>query len=188
MRAEPGEYTPGDFVLTHADAWTSRLIEIGQGIRFRGSDSRYAHWNHVALIVSSDGDLIEALGTGVQRRNIRVYDRTEYHIVHIEASDEDRDEEVRFAEYSLKRGETYGFLTILSIVTGLVTGGKFNFALEGQQICSGLVARALERTTAIFDRTPSHLMPADLAKQFVRRPPVATAKGTPAPARQGVQV
>lgn len=27
---------PGDFLLTHADAWTSKLIRFGEGLRYRG--------------------------------------------------------------------------------------------------------------------------------------------------------
>jgi hypothetical protein len=49
------------------------------------------------------------------------------------------------------------------IALGLATGGKFTFGFDGQAISSGPVARALERTKAIFNRTPSHIMPADLA-------------------------
>ena len=35
-----------------------------------------------------------------------------------------------------------------------------------QFVCSGLVARALERTGSIFDRDSAHIAPADLAKYF----------------------
>lgn len=59
----------------------------------------------------------------------------------------------------------------MSIAYSLLTGGKFTFGLEGQAICSGLVARAMERTGAIFNRTPSHIMPADLAKYYKVEPP-----------------
>jgi uncharacterized protein YycO len=184
--AAPDAYAPGDFILTHGTAWTSWFIRFGQRIRFRGKDSRYAHWSHAALIVSGQGDVIEALGAGVQKRNIDVYKHTEYFVVRIDASPDDRNEEVAFAEYCL--GESYGFLTIVSIALGLLTGAKFTFAFDGQTICSGLVARALERTTAIFNRTPSHIMPADLAKFYgVEPPPKGTPKGTPPPPREGVK-
>jgi hypothetical protein len=42
-------------------------------------------------------------------------------------------------------------------------------------ICSGLTARCQERTNAIFNRTPSHIMPADLAKYYGVEPPDATS-------------
>lgn len=181
----PGEELPdpkpGDFVLTHGKAWTSRLIRFGQSLRFRGADRRYAHWNHAALIVGTDGAIVEALGAGVKQRNISIYRGTEYHVIRVLASDDDRKQEVRFGKWSLN--QPYGWLTISSIAFGLITGGKFTFGFDGQHICSGLVARALERTDALFNRSPTNIMPADLAKYFlVEPPPPGTPKGTvPAP-------
>ena len=166
-----GEYEPGDFILTHGNSWTSRLIRWGQRLRFWGADRKYAWWNHAAMIVSSDGDLIEALGAGVLATNISRYKRTQYHLVHLGAIaiPGDREQVVRFTKQCV--GQKYGYLTIVSIALSLLTGGKFNFGFDGQFICSGLVARALERTSAIFNRSPSHIMPADLAKYFGVEPP-----------------
>ena len=62
-----------------------------------------------------------------------------------------------------------------SAVAGLAAG------FAGQLICSGLVARALERTSVIFEEEPSHVTPAGLAKLFGVRPPdPAMPKGRPA--------
>lgn len=170
---------PGDFILAHGAELFSELIRIGQQLRFRGPDRPYTYWNHAALIVSTDGAIIEALGAGVERRSIADYDSTQYTVVHIVASREDRAEAVAFAEHCL--GQPYGFATIVSIALSLLTGAKFSFGFNGQLICSGLVARALERTTAIFDDEPSHIMPAQLAKLFGATPPApGTPKGRPA--------
>ncbi len=69
-------------------------------------------------------------------------------------------------------------MTIVSIALSLMMGGKFTFGFDGQAICSGLVARALERTSAIFNRDPAHIMPADLAKYFgVEPPPPGSDRG-----------
>jgi hypothetical protein len=85
---------------------------------------------------------------------------------------------VAFAEHWI--GARYDWATIVSIVISLLTGAKFSFGFAGQLICSGLVARALERTTAIFEEEPSHVMPAGLAKMFaVAPPPPDTPKGKP---------
>jgi hypothetical protein len=176
---EISDPVPGDFILTHGRAWTSKLIRFGQRLRFRGHDAKYARWNHAAIFVDERGDLVEALGGGVQRRNIFVYKPTEYTVVSIDTivqAAADRRQVVRFAEWSL--GQPYGFLTIASIAYGLLTGGTFTFGFDGQHISSGLVARALERTGAIFNRAPTHIMPADLAKYFqVEPPPPGTPKG-----------
>jgi len=107
------------------------------------------------------------------------YKGTQYTVVHIDASDDDRKEMVAFADHWV--GGQYDWATIVSITLSLLTGLKLRFGFPGQLICSGLVARALERTTAIFDEEPSHVMPAELAKMFdVVPPPPDTPKGKPA--------
>jgi uncharacterized protein YycO len=179
--ATPTEFLPGDFILTHGKSVFSYLIRFGQGLRFWGRDRQYTWWNHAAMIISGDGNLIEALGAGVECTNIVKYRATEYHLVHLSsavANEHDRQQSVKFAEWTL--GQRYGWATIVSIAISLLFGGKFTFGFDGQFICSGLVARALERTNAIFDRSPSHIMPADLAKYFhVTPPPKGTNRGEP---------
>lgn len=183
QKYSPGEEVPnpqaGDFILTHGSDWASKLIRFGQGLRFHGKDRKYTYWNHTAIIVDDHGTLIEALGNGVCKTHISKYKPVEYHLVRLgtTADATDRAEAVSFAEWSL--GEPYGWLTIVSIAIGLLTGGKFTFGYEGQAICSGLVARAMERTKAIFNRNPEDIMPADLAKYYnVDPPPPGTPKGT----------
>jgi hypothetical protein len=179
-RATPDQYAPGDFILTHNNGFQARLIRIGQSLRFWGQDRKYTRWNHTAMIVSSDGDIIEALGDGVVMNHLDKYRSTEYQLVKIDeivASAADRAQVIAFARWCLD--ESYDWLTIASIFLSLLTGCKFNFGFDGQCICSGLVARALERTNVIFERTPSHMTPADLAKKFsVEPPPEGTSKGT----------
>ncbi len=165
--AGPHQFEPGDFILTHGKSWTSWLIRFGQSLRFWGASRRYAWWSHAAMIVAPDGALVEALGAGVTRTHISKYRPAEYHLVSISdiiAAPVDRNEAVAFAEWCV--GMPYAWLVIVSIAISLVTGGKFTFGFDGQAICSGLVARGLERTKAIFNRTPSHIMPADLAMYF----------------------
>src|SRR5262249_48898232 len=140
-------------------------------IRYRGADKVFARWSHAAIFVNDHGEIVEALGGGVQRRNISVYRNTEYVVVHLPLTtrEEDREQAVKFAKYCLD--EEYGWLTIVSIALALLFGSpfrlKFNFGVDGQQICSALVARCLERIGEIFtENEPWHLMPADLAKHF----------------------
>jgi hypothetical protein len=172
------DFKPGDFILTHGNKILNRLVHFGQRIRFRGADKKYSWWNHAALIVSDEGDLIEALGAGVRETKISKYRPTEYHLVRLGslATEHDRKKVVRFGRSCIDL--PYGNLTIISIVISLLTGCKFTFGFDGQAICSGLVARALERTSVIFNRTPSHITPADLAKYFSVEPPApGTDKG-----------
>ncbi|MDZ7267245.1 MAG: hypothetical protein ONB48_07930 [candidate division KSB1 bacterium] len=165
-QAAENEFDPGDFILTQGTQWHNRVIRWGQSLRHRGRYRKYIKWTHAALIVSRQGDLIEAVGSGVRRSHLREYKDVEYRIVHLGgiATDHDREKMLRFAEWCL--GEEYGYATIASIGISLLMGGKFKFGFDGQAICSGLVARALERTGAIFDKDPSHILPADLARYF----------------------
>ena len=91
----------------------------------------------------------------------------DYVVVRIHTSEENRDEVVRFAEWALGRGSSYSRLSTVSIGLSMVTGSRLTFFIDGQFVCSGLVARALERTGSIFDRDSAHIAPADLAKYFL---------------------
>jgi uncharacterized protein YycO len=180
-RYGPGEAvaqsTPGDFLLTHAKGLTSSLIRFGQQLRYRGSQSGYAHWSHAAVFVSRDGEIVEAIESGVQQRNVSVYQNTEYHVIHLlDATDEDRAHAVAFAEHCLN--DYYGYWTDFSLVFNLLTGTKFFFGVDGQLICSGLAARALERTGAIFGYDSWHMLPADLAEAYGVTPEAGASIGT----------
>lgn len=178
QRFGPGEaaqsFTRGDFILTHGNKTYDKLIHWAQGLQMRGDDHKYTRWNHAALIIDQDGTIVEANGDGVDQNPISKYTPTEYYLVHIQADDVERDNEVKFGKWA--EGQRYGKLTICSVFLSLLFGSTIIFALQGQEICSGLVARALERAGYIFDQDPAHIMPADLAKYFEVEPP---AKGTP---------
>jgi uncharacterized protein YycO len=69
---------PGDFILTHSSGTFARLIRFGQRIRYhRRADRVFAHWSHSAIFINEAGDIIEALGGGVQQRNISAYHGTD---------------------------------------------------------------------------------------------------------------
>jgi len=176
---------PGDFILTHSAGIYGGLIRFGEMLRYWGRDKVFAHWSHAAIFVDEDGNIIEALATGVQKRNISVYRGTEYVVVHLPAATAslDRKEAVDFAEFCLN--DAYGWLTILNIGLCLLTGAKLSLGIDGQQICSALVARCLERIGEIFpEAEPWQLMPADLAKHFDVR--LTGDKGQPPHPDEGV--
>ncbi len=182
QRFGPGEVAldlqPADFLLTHGNSLLGRLIRVGERLHNRGPDRTYARWNHVALLVDVDGGLIEADERGVHRAEITKYEAVEYYLVRIEASDEARTHAVQFAEWCLR--ERLGRLTFVSIALSLLTGSKLDFGLDGQETCSGLVARSLEHAGFIMETDPSRAMPSDLARQFaVEPPPPGTPIGDP---------
>lgn len=170
--AEPERWRPGDFLLTRGNSFTAKLIRFGQALRVHGADRRYTYWNHAALVVDADGLLVEAEGTGVRFNPVSKYRGHTYHLVEIEASDSDRHQVAAFGRWAAQEQSRYGFVTIASVSLTLLTGAKFSFFIDGQFICSGLVARAQERTNALFNRDPAHMSPADLAKFYQVEPAV----------------
>src|SRR5438132_2012045 len=111
---------PGDFILLHSKEIFARLIQIGQRLRFHGRNGQYCHWNHAALIVGDNGDIVEALGPKIRKGNLSKYEGREYQLVRIIADAQDRQEAARFALWCLP--QRYGYLTIASIAVTLVTG------------------------------------------------------------------
>src|SRR5207237_263756 len=64
QQVPPGERVPdprpGDFLLTHGGEFFSRLIQLGQGLRYPGADRQFTYWNYPALIVSAEGAIVDA--------------------------------------------------------------------------------------------------------------------------------
>lgn len=168
---------PGDFILTRGKSWQSWFIRFGQSFRFRKESGKYAHWNHAALIIDAEGALIEALAGGVAQTNISKYKNEEYLVVRVKANHEDRMQAVNYAGHAL--GLRYGFIEALSLGFSLITGLKYVFTSSEELICSGLVAAALERTWAVFDRPCNHMAPADLAEHYQVEVPSAHHANTP---------
>jgi hypothetical protein len=153
----------GDLILTHNPYWTSRIIRLGQRLRY---DEAHAFYNHVAVVYDSQGSIVEALGGGVKKRHISVYEDTPYYVVRIGAGSGDRRQVVNFLDAVLEARWRYGFLTIASVALTLLSGYSVVFARSGTAICSGLAAEALTRCGEIFDKPPAFVIPADLARHF----------------------
>lgn len=162
---------PGDFFLTHGDGAESKLIRLGEHLRFRGPDAIYAWYNHAGIFVGTDGSIVESQPVGVVRRNISHYTSRQYTVVGVGriADEHDRRRMVAYAE--AKVGEKFGWATMASLALHLATGARLGFSVAGHTICSGLVATCLARSSMIFPGDPAQCMPADLAKLFDVRPP-----------------
>jgi len=168
----PGEaplsFVPGDISLHRAavnhgrDGATTKIgkcIQAGERTRYGNSD--FARWTHSALIVSEDGDVCEALETGVARDNIEKYRGTDYMVVHPIGAPEQRALACAFAEAHV--GDKYGVLDFAGLVVQCLFGWNLSLQMDGQFICSGLVSRATEKYIAGYPRSPEDMMPADLA-------------------------
>lgn len=162
--ARIGGVKPGDFILVKGTGFFNSLIRFGQGLRygFKDPDIEYTH----VAIVEDEVMLIEATSKGIHRTPIEKYNNYQYISVQIDATDADRVEIVRFAKSAIR--EKYGWLTVVSVAFCMLTGMKFSVGIDGEEICSGLVGRSLERGTFIPPRDASHLAPIDLVKSFLK--------------------
>ena len=173
QRFGPGEaateFDPGDFILTHRHNPMAGLISLGEKRRFRGADSVYAHWSHCALVVGTDGAVVEAESTGVRRSPISRYRDDEYHLVRLGQGfpPEGRKQAVEYAEAQV--GQAFGYLALAGAALFVLFGLPLRLMRGEHQICSGLVVRALQRGGLMPEADPSLMLPADLAKMYGAR-------------------
>lgn len=164
----PARFVPGDFSLhrattnrgrTGATTTLGKLIQAGERTRY--GDSDYARWTHSALIVSEDGEICEAIESGVAQDNIAKYRGTDYMIVHPVGSAVQRELACGFARTRV--GDKYGVLNFIGLAIQCLFGWNLSVHMDGQFICSGLVARATEKYIDAYPRSPEDMMPGDLA-------------------------
>jgi uncharacterized protein YycO len=160
----PGKYVPGDFILVSTKGILARFIRLGQFIRYHGKMKPFSHWNHAAMVVDTDGTIVEAVGRGVVYSNISEYEGVEYYYVNTKLNKQSRDQSVAAAKSFIK--DKYGWLTIFSITFELLTGIKLQFTNGNTMICSAVVGQSLWAGGIIFDTNPYQMMPADLASAF----------------------
>lgn len=165
---EPDVFVPGDFNLHRATTTKGRggattalgkLIQAGERARF--GDSDFARWTHSTLIVSESGDICEAIESGVALDKIEKYRGSDYMVVHVNASPEQRKLACGFARSRV--GDKYGILNFVGLAFQALFGWTVSIHMDGQFICSGLVARATEKYIASYARSPENMMPGDLA-------------------------
>jgi uncharacterized protein YycO len=167
---EAGDFTPGDFILTHRHNPISRLISLGESRRFRGADAPYAHWSHCALVVDEEGSVVEAESTGVRRSPISRYKANEYHLVRLGAELPADGRERAVALAMAQVGQAFGYLALVGAAIYLLTGWPVRLMRRNHQICSGLVVRALQAGGLLAELDPDVTLPGDLAKRFGVRP------------------
>jgi hypothetical protein len=173
VRCGPGQSTsnprPGDIILVRGVGWLGKSIRFFVRIRCRRSEDRpFAYWSHAGIIVSHMGHFIEVLHSGVALGNIEKYRDQEYHYVYLDLSRPDRIRATQYA-YSCLR-QKYGRLSFLLFALAVLMGDRFQVPDRGQQGCVALIVRALQRAGVTFERRPTDMTPADLAKRFGVRP------------------
>lgn len=173
-RYGPGEdarsFEPGDFILSHRHHLMANLISHAEKRRFRGLDAPYAHWSHAAVVVERDGALVEAESMGVVRSPISKYHDDEYHLIRLgqQLPPDRRARTVAYAQAQV--GQAFGYLDLAGATLHLLFGWPLRWMRRNHQICSGLVARALQEGGLVPELDPTVTLPADLAKAFGVRP------------------
>ncbi len=175
---EPARWVPGDVILTHTPhSLFGLLIRFGEKLRYRSKEDEPFTWfNHAAIVITPDPEtgkprVAEALGDGIKANLASKYLPEWFAYVDVGAGKNDRDEIVQFAEREVELHADYGAIQIASIAMSLIAGGRLTVGMDGSEICSALVAKALrgagywwERDARIVDET--YLTPADLAAGF----------------------
>jgi hypothetical protein len=158
---------PGDIILTHRRRrLMPALIAFAQRRRFTGPRRVFAHWSHCALVVAPDGTLVEAESRGVIRSPLDKYRANEYHLVRMDDRLDDEQRRTAASVADACVGDAFGYAVLCSLMIWLVTGMPVRWHRRDHQICSGLVATALERAGQRFARPPAFMLPADLAETF----------------------
>jgi hypothetical protein len=168
-RCGPGESVsdprPGDIVLVRGTGWLGKSIRFGLRMRYRSNQDRpLAHWSHAGIIVSHQGHLIEVVPSGVVLNRLENYRAQEYHYVYLDLSAADRAKASSYA-YSCLR-QKYDRLGFVLLSFAILTGDWLKVPDRGHQGCVALIARALQRAGVTFERRPTDMTPADLAKNF----------------------
>src|SRR5262249_10364442 len=164
----PERFVPGDFTLHRATATKGRqgatttlgkLIQAGERVRFGNSD--FARSTHSTLIVADGGDICEAIESGVALENIKKYRNSDYIVVHVSASPQQRELACGFARTRV--GDSYGIVNFIGLAFQALFGWSLSVHMDGQFICSGLVSRATENYIGASPRGREAMMPGDLA-------------------------
>jgi hypothetical protein len=175
---------PGDFILVRGTSWRSRVISLYERLRFHRPGERHcAHWSHAALVVGTNGVIVEAGTAGVVVQRIDKYRDADYLYVAIRAEPTQRWRAVRFA--ASRVGCSYSRLTIAALTASTLTRGRIRLNDSERDSCGSLVARALACTGETFERLPAEMLPADLAKHFAVFPPDPARQCWGNPIRRG---
>ena len=177
----PEQWVPGDVLLTHTPyGMFSEVIRSGERLRYWSKDDQhYAWFNHAAVVVRADSrgnaQVAEALPDGIKINPASNFLKPWFAYIDIGADEDDRNHIVDFAEREASLKGEYGKLQLVSIAGSLLTKGRLRVGIDGSEICSGLVAKALRGAgywweqkdgDASYILDEGYLSPADLAASF----------------------
>lgn len=166
-------YQLGDILLV--DDWSGPTDWLGSlirdGERARGDSDDV--WTHSALIVSEDGDIVEALAQGVRRTHISKYAHVQTEILPlgVPADDPRRAFAIRYA--LAQQGDGYGYVDFISLAFSVLFSNRWSTHRDGHPICSEICARGTESVTDHgYHYAPERVMPGDLERTLKNLPPL----------------
>jgi hypothetical protein len=155
---------PGDIILVRHKGWLGLLIRSFGRLRHRArADRPYTYWSHAALVISHAGLMVEVNARGVVVSHIRNYRDRDYHYVWLDLPDAGRKAAVQFAKSCLR--QKYSLRNFLLLAASIALGDRIPIPDSGHG-CVSLVARALQEAGIRFERKPTDMTTADLAKRF----------------------
>ncbi len=155
---------PGDIILVRHKGWLGLLIRSFGRMRHRApADRPYTYWSHAALVISHAGLMVEVNARGVVISQLRSYRDRDYHYVWLDLPDAGRKAAVQFAKSCLR--QKYSLRNFLLLAASIALGDRIPIPDNGHG-CVSLVARALQEAGICFERKPTDMTTADLAKRF----------------------
>lgn len=132
----------GDVGLSTGTGFIDWCIRFGESRRY-GRGSREASVNHAFMVVDGSGGIIEAQGRGMVPATMTEYRTTAHLLIRPPYQDDGCVRAV--AAMRDMCGSSYGYLEIACLGLAFLTQTKLRFGVAGEHICSGAVARALDR-------------------------------------------
>jgi hypothetical protein len=176
------EVRNGDVVLVErkAQSWVSAAISFGARLRY-GFASPHTRYSHAAIVYDASNQeavrIVEATAaSGVRKAFLAKYDPSEFHVIHMQVSEEDFEQVQAFLDDVLERRTGYDYLTHVGLALYALTGTRVCVQRAGTAICSGLVCDALTRAGEIWTRPPYACTPADISHQLQPGGPIETTR------------
>lgn len=159
--------TPGDVYWANQPGFVPWWIKLAQKRKY-GANAPEALFNHVFMVVGTQGEIIEANAPGMERGNLSDYGpddklacrRPAYTGFGARIA-------VAAMEELLARKDHYNYLAILSVAIAMLTGTRIRLGISGEEICSGAVAYALTRANIDCGDDESWATPADLMHEAI---------------------
>lgn len=156
----PDTFTPGDIGVSRVneDALT-QLIQAGNRAWYGDVDA--SRWDHAWLVVDTNGDLVEANASGMERKNVEEYRGKDFMIISpVGVPTETRQLACQFMLDHV--GDQYGRLNFAGLVPQALFGWNIGVYSDSQFICSGAVARGTEKYISSYPRACESMLPTGL--------------------------